>query len=225
MASQRFNCVSLSLTSPMDRYVGSAWVGVYVDGMTQQLPFTWPNLPVDRWMHLHLNAASPLVYNLVLMGAKDTSGGVVRRSPRITAQWCCQGASQAPKALNPSYHSLPPESLSGTGGAAQGGFCLHGLVGELYLWSAPLSHTEVAAIAVGFHPTYVTSAFLVAWYPLEEGEGDQLGDITRNLPDATLRGAPSWQYELPSDAGTTMFSTTSPRAASLTLSPLLQADR
>jgi hypothetical protein len=82
---------------------------------------------------------------------------------------------------------------------------LHGLVGELYLWSAPLSHIEVAAIAVGFHPTYVTNAFLVAWYPLEEGVGDQLADITRNLPDATLRGLPSWQHELPSDAGTSMF--------------------
>ena len=46
-------------------------------------------------------------------------------------------------------------------------------MGELYLWSAPLSHTEVAAISVGFHPTYVTSASLVAWYPLEEGEGDR----------------------------------------------------
>ena len=97
------------------------------------------------------------------------------------------------------------------GGAAQGGFCLHGLVGELYLWSAPLSHTEVAAISVGFHPTYVTSASLVAWYPLEEGEGDRLADITRSLPDATLRGAPSWQHELPSDAGTTMFHDIVPR--------------
>jgi hypothetical protein len=63
--------------------MGSAWVGVYVDGINQQPPFTWPSLPVDRWMHLHLNAASPLAYDLMLMAAKDTSGGVVRRSPRI----------------------------------------------------------------------------------------------------------------------------------------------
>jgi hypothetical protein len=68
------------------RYIGSAWVGIFVDGMNQQLPFTWPSLPVDQWMHLHLNAAFPLAYDLVLMGAKDPSGGVVRRSPPITPQ-------------------------------------------------------------------------------------------------------------------------------------------
>jgi hypothetical protein len=60
--------------------MGSAWVGVYVDG-AEHVAHAWGSLAVGRWMHLHLNAAAPLAYDLVLMGAKRSGGSGVRSPP------------------------------------------------------------------------------------------------------------------------------------------------
>ncbi|KAK3270057.1 hypothetical protein CYMTET_21541 [Cymbomonas tetramitiformis] len=74
--------------------------------------------------------------------------------------------------------------------------CLKGKVAEIYFWADLLTDVEIQIIATGFNQQ-AAQGFLLAVYPLEDGEGDVFVDALGKQEDGKLINGPVWILEAP----------------------------
>ncbi|KAK3278644.1 hypothetical protein CYMTET_13433 [Cymbomonas tetramitiformis] len=143
--------------------VGTTWSRLFVNGRGKRIELE--SIPVDEWVHTHLEAFMPYSDNVNLMSRTVTGPG------------------------NQLYEMGS----------------MKGLLAEVYLWGERLSSGQVSLISGGFdylEYNFMEAQRLLAFYPLEEGEGTRALDATARQNIAQLLHGPTWSSaDVPATGG------------------------